>query len=502
MFLVDLYRYRSRNREHREDYLSTCLAELMRRDQAACRAVLRAAGLAAPKRLTPRVVHTQVRYAGERVDRPDVRLVAGSGAETYRVLFECKVEAVPDRNQIGRYAALEPHVALIAPEDAIASLDPTVWAGVHRVSWQRIGQELDAESARVDDADVPPIRREFVALLEHFGQRGLIDVSPSDIRGAVAAHRRAGDLRVLIRDAVRQLLPDGITYAEPGGPDAGGDRVAAWIEDGLEVCWESGTAPLASVPLEGLGIGAHVGVGAGDPVLEWALWTYPTSKERRARQKLIQDGGWEQGEYDWWRMAIDDPGDPEAPLREQLERVVALSRDWLRTDFGVVTRKDPIALPPGLGAAPMPVAVRDLRIIGSTDAALRAWSVHLLGALQGSFAATGLESSWGRGRKKLVVGSGRDRFHVGTWFWVAPEGAHLGTWVWFDDSAKANAAIARRLADRPWPRGTSAVVNQPSGNFNLHLRVDEHPVGELVSAAVSAVSAALSGMRRTVLSGA
>ena len=45
MFLRDLFRYRSSDKkENKEDFLSSCLAELMRRDQRACKAVLKAVG--------------------------------------------------------------------------------------------------------------------------------------------------------------------------------------------------------------------------------------------------------------------------------------------------------------------------------------------------------------------------------------------------------------------------------------------------------------------------
>jgi hypothetical protein len=74
MFLKDLFRYRTTDsKESREDFLSSCLAELMRRDTECCRAVLQTVGLAPPADVASRRIRTQVRLReGERLGIPDI----------------------------------------------------------------------------------------------------------------------------------------------------------------------------------------------------------------------------------------------------------------------------------------------------------------------------------------------------------------------------------------------------------------------------------------------
>ena len=132
MYLRDLFRYRTTdNKVNREDFLSACLAELMRRDEAVCAAVLGAVGFKNLPALTAGgyAVRTQVGKADGNTMRWCDILVELRGGR--RLLMECKVGAPPDLDQIKRYRELwgTQDVALLTREGSRPS-DMAGWSGV------------------------------------------------------------------------------------------------------------------------------------------------------------------------------------------------------------------------------------------------------------------------------------------------------------------------------------------------------------------------------------
>lgn len=498
MFLAELYKYRTRRTEHQEDYLSTCMAELMRRDQVACRAILEALQLSPPGNLADRVVHTQFRYPGSK-DRPDIVIQIGRGPDVWRAAIECKLKAWPNRSQVARYEALEPHVSLLAPADKLA-LDDT-WRGVPRGSWESIWGRLKRENAKLDPADVPRFRADFMDLLKSFGLAGLPSPSPQEVREAIRAHRRFAGWHDLLQAAVTQLIEVHGLSIQPSEGQGGGKRQAVWgSSSGLDVYWEADKPPVKGLPLEGLGLSAEVGQGAGAPVLEWKLWVYPSKSARKAHRALVSpDGAWDDGR--WWALHLADSGDPEAPFQDHVRRVVAGARLWLEEDLGLAVPQREPELPAHLGTHPLPAVMYALRRYDDIDRALARWAAELrrqvFAALKNRLGEARVRLTT-RGRKKIILsGAGGRDLHMSTWHELNDDGAKIGFWVWFGGKRR-NQAMTRLLLERRWPDGIHAEANARWLNWNVVLDPSVTDLAATIPLIAEGLAEALAEMDETL----
>lgn len=502
MFLTELYKYRTRRNEQQEDYLSTCMAELMRRDQVACRVILEVLGLKPPSRLVDRSIHTQYRYPGCK-DRPDVVIQVGRGLDVWRAAIEAKVKAAPDRSQVRRYEQLEPHVALLAPEAKLGL--GADWEGVPRGSWEAMWLRLAEENVRLDPGSIPRFRQDFLDLLRGFGLAGLVRPTPDDVRAAVRAHGRFVGWHELLREGVRGLLANHEIVFRDSDDQRDGVREAVWESNsGLDVYWESERAPAKGLPLEGLGLSADVGHGAGAPILEWKVWVYPTGKARKAHKNLVGSNGAWQDEGGWWSLHIADSGDPEAPFQDQVRRVVVAARGWLREDLGIDVPATDLELPGGLGLTPLPTVLHALTGYDEVDRALSAWASELLrrvfDALRDRLGEARVRMTR-RGRRKIVVtGPGGPGLHLGTWHSLGDE-ALVGFFVWFGGKRR-NRAMTRPLLTLSWPEGISARPHEKWLNWNLLLDPTVCDVADAVPGMATGIADALAGMDGTLFPGA
>lgn len=348
MFLKDLFRYRTTDsKESREDFLSSCLAELMRRDTECCRAVLQTVGLAPPADVASRRIRTQVRMReGERLGIPDI-IVETAG---WMGIIECKAGAPPDLGQIAKYLALRPDaaVAFLAPGETIGTLDPEArakvpgtkkqigWADVPKASWN------DVVSAVVDlPTDQADFRDAFVDLAGELGYLARRSPTLADAAAVTAAASRLEVLRPAFRAAVLALLPDK-TIPGPTEPDAD-DSPLAWGEGtSFNTYWAADKAP-KDLPLLGLGLEVEIREGVGHDELTWALVVYPSPKA----MKLMRAGEGDWAETDGWcRLPLSDVGSPTDTLGDQLRAAVKEARWWLRRDLKIETGTRKLTLLP------------------------------------------------------------------------------------------------------------------------------------------------------------
>lgn len=397
MFLKDLFRYRTTDsKESREDFLSSCLAELMRRDTECCRAVLQTVGLAPPADVASRRIRTQVRLRdGERLGIPDI-IVETVG---WIGIIECKAGAPPDLGQIARYLALRPEaaVAFLAPGEAIGALDPDArakvpgtkkqiaWGDVPKASWG------DVVSAVVDlPTDQADFRDAFVDLAGELGYLARRSPTLADAAAVTAAARRLEVLRPAFRAAVLALLPDK-TIPGRTEPDAD-DSPLAWGEGtSFNTYWEADKAPKGP-PLLGLGLEVEVREGVGHDELTWALAIYPSPKA----MKLLRagDGDWDEG-TDWWSLPLSDVGSPTDTLGDQLKAAVKEARWWLRHDLKIETGTRKLTvLPDGIVES----LVDDVRRVERFEEATDGWMQWVWNALM-----TAMDSPEGGGWESRLV---------------------------------------------------------------------------------------------------
>lgn len=378
MFLQDLFRYRTtKTKEHREDFLSSALAELIRRDAGACREVLVALGLTPPADLETRRIRTQVRRRdGDLLGIPDVVIET----PTWTGIVECKAGLKPDLSQVAKYQALWPDaaVAFLAPRKALRSRDPGAlekipgtrrrvrWANIPSASWGEIvdalrGLDVGAE-ARFRDA--------FIDLAAHLGYRGKPSPSLETARKAIKAARRIEKRRAAMRGAVRVLLPLSRT-PEPSEPHT--DNWLEWGAGGaFDAYWESRKPIAKGYPLEGLGLEARARSGIGSDELEWVLSLWPATK---ALKKKLRDGDGDWINNDgWWSLPLSDVAAPSDSLGTHLERAVREARWWLRHDLGLVTSTARLPVRPRVQADSL---VANVRRVDQFQDAIPGWLAHI-----------------------------------------------------------------------------------------------------------------------------
>ena len=335
MFLKDLFRYRTRqSRESREDFLSACLAELMRRDEPACRAALKGVGLSAPSGLANRRIRTQV---GRRSPKGSMRwcdIMVEAGSR--RLIIECKEGAnPPDHLQCHSYAELwDAEVALLCPAATLPSLDDPLWDGVQRGSWQGLWEELEI----VKDEGDPTFRLALLDLMDDLKLGGCPDRSPAQIRATRSAWKRLEGCRLPMRKAVLDLLPRGTLALQANSEeeeDASPTQPEWYEADPLEAYWGR-TALRDGTGLLGLSLEARPLAGVGHADLEWRLGVLPASRLRAplARANREHRDLWELDSSGWWERVLGDTGGPNALFRSQLRSAIAEARLCL-TDLGV-----------------------------------------------------------------------------------------------------------------------------------------------------------------------
>ncbi|HND31079.1 MAG TPA: hypothetical protein PLA94_13825, partial [Myxococcota bacterium] len=295
-----LLKYTSRDHVPREDFTTTCLAELMRRDRLATHVVLGVLGLAdqVDGDLTYRTIHTHVRLKGSQ-KRPDLSIRIGVGSATKRVLIEAKLWSPPSPTQVRTYAKLAGcAVALLAPEAQLPLRDDPVWAGVPRGSWEAIAEGLRDANARLDPDQIPAIREDFLALLEHLEIGGLQRLSPAEFCAATDVRAQAPKWVALVRQGVCALLPEGVTPTRVMNPDTPEDE-AGWRSDQpLEARWSANNAPhpgLLGLELSGWAVGTR-----SAPVLAWTLAVKPTAETLTRCLPAMKAGGAWNTEGEWW----------------------------------------------------------------------------------------------------------------------------------------------------------------------------------------------------------
>lgn len=379
MFLKDLYRYRPRdNKESREDFLSSCLAELMRRDPAACLAVLHTVQLAGADLDLGRgyAVRTQVgRPEGTKMRWCDVMVELPGTAP---LLIECKVGDQPKPEQVKLYQRLwnTKRVALLAPVATLPEPTSKPWIGIPRGSWQRVWEAIEAlPPSEAHDS----FRRAVLDLMTHLDLAGCPRRSRQDLIEAQAAWAAQEPLRAPMRRAVLALLKQGvIDLEEDTEVDENAGKTQPEWGDGrpLNAYWER-EAARDGTKLLGLGLEVREREGVGTDDVDWLLSLYPSATLKPKLDKLVAaDHGWTPY-FGWFERPLGDTGGPDTPFGEQIGRAVKEARFWLgqllprdRVGRGRVV----VSVPDGSGAE----VSRHLARSEGWDAAMSAWNKRLM----------------------------------------------------------------------------------------------------------------------------
>ena len=324
MFLRDLFRYRTSNKkENREDFLSACLAELMRRDRRACGAILEAVGFDNLPRLDRYNVRTQV---GRRDTLGKMRwcdvMVEFPGDAKPRII-ECKYgDNPPEREQLRLYSKLwnSPFVALLSPEHTLPASSDEEWKGVPRGSWQQVWEAVERLKRPKKHL---PYRLAVLDLMTHLDLEGCPNRSAKQMTAARDALTHQETLRGPMRSAVLALLADGPTPIDAEARDEPTpENQTEWAETGpLDAYWERDTAD-DGTGLEGLGLEVRTREGVGAADIDWFLSVSP---DNQLREKILALSKNEPGWYrtgDWWERSLGDTGGPGTPFEEQLNCAV------------------------------------------------------------------------------------------------------------------------------------------------------------------------------------
>lgn len=374
MYLKDLFRYRTTNaKENREDFLSACLAELMRRDASVCKATLQAVGFKDVPDLASGdyTVRTQVGHAdGAKMRFCDILVKLRKGPPW---IIECKVDAHPDPAQIKRYRRLwrTEHVALLAPDWAIPSTRP--WSTVPRGSWQGLWAAIAKLSKPEPEGS---FHDAFLDLMSHLGLESRRHLSALEIADAHKAWHRQAPLRAAMREAVLALLPQGlIPVHEADGAQDGYDGARWRVSRPLNCFWTRDRLG-DGVPLRGLGLEARLMEGVGsEGALEWVLWIRPTTAGTASLKRAQkEDPTWSQ-DGDEWEHPLGDTGGPDTPFDEQRRKAVVEARQWLRRGLDVSVGA--VALTPSDILLTGNQAAGDAKQAEAFEDTLLAWGSHL-----------------------------------------------------------------------------------------------------------------------------
>lgn len=471
MYLRDLFRYRTTdNKVNREDFLSACLAELMRQDREACAAVLSAVGF----NVSPfdrYAVRTQVgRCATDgTMYWCDILLEV---PERPTMIIECKVGSEPDESQIRRYRKLwnTDHVALLAPEGALPSAGDKKWEGIPRGAWQHVWEHLASlpTSNRHE-----PFRRALLDLMTHpeFRLHGCANHSAAEMLDVRAASERREPFRLPMRQAVLALLDHPVVAltAEEDVDDGTSRKSRPRWQEGtpFDAYWTR-DAITDGLPLYGLGLEARVMEGVGDKTLDWFLWAVPGSRgDKKLAAAANEAAGWVENATWGWERPLGDTGGPDTPFGEQLARAVREARRWLARDLD---------LPVGRVEFPVPALAdttrdlaRDMDRIERLETSLESWCGRLMKRLERELDAR-TKRTWGA---SLVNDScrlrkdGVEHLWFG-WEWrIDVDAPFLDLLVGWHTQAARNDAAAR-LADWRRPPGVS---EQPYDKYGTRFRV-------------------------------
>lgn len=383
MFLKDLFRYRTTDsKESREDFLSSCLAELMRRDAAACAAVLTTVGFSDLPTLTvgAYTVRTQVGRSHRAKMRWCDILVELRGGR--HLLIECKVGDAPKLGQIKLYRKLWKtlDVALLAPEWSIPRT--VAWDDMARGTWQDVWEAI---AHLPEAAHGESFRGAFLDLLAHLGLEGSRNLSTVELTAAREAWHRQEPLRAAMREAVLALLEDGAVSVceEESAPDGYGG--ATWGDARPLNCFWWRERPRDGLPLRGLGLEARLmeGVGAAG-ALDWILWVVPTTQGKASLKRAVkQDPTWiRDGEE--WEHSLGDTGGPDTPFYEQLALAVKEARAWLRRGLGIPVGKQTLTQTGNLLTGKQ--AASDAEYAEGLESLLDAWGTRLSARIQSDLA--------------------------------------------------------------------------------------------------------------------
>lgn len=480
LLLHQLLKFSSRAHEPREDFTTTCLAELMRRDRLATGVVLEVLGLAnhLDTDLTHRAVHTQVRLPGSR-RRPDLSVRVGLGANARRVLIEAKVWSTPYASQVRDYRRLSGcPVALLAPEARLPSEGDSDWSGIPRGSWEAIAERLRDENARLDPEQIPSLRQDFLALLERLHIGGLRRVSPAEFRAAAEVTARTPAWTSLVAQGVQALLPEGASPPRTTKTRAAGDEAHWGSTQPLDAWWQAEPrAGVAGLGLSGWAVGTR-----SSPVLAWILSVRPTPETRARCLTALREGGAWNTEGDWWWVNLGDQLDPDRPLAAALQDAVTEAREVLRDELGVEAESPgaPVALDGGAEALRTFHAGLEVqqRATQALDAAIRTLMDHLLRGLNARIGDSARKVAIREPRIELRRASGNSVI-IGAKHWLA---GHPGliVWTWWGGK-KRNAALTPCFVAGGWGV-VDAHPGPKTNNLDLVLRADErqldHPAIE------------------------
>lgn len=382
MFLKDLFRYRTTDsKENREDFLSACLAELMRRDRPAFVAVMEAVGFVVPATVDRYTVRTQVGRPNQNGTMYwcDV-LVEWQGAAPF--IIECKVDDTPNLRQVKRYQTLwkTENVALLAPDWSLPT--SKTWNGIRRGSWQSVWEGLASAPKAPKGGN---FRRAVMDLMSHdnFQLEGCPNRSVPQIRTANEAWHKQEPLREPMRRAVLALLKPH-TVAPGESPDSlgkpPGRTEARWGEGTPFNAHWSRDADAGGLGLRGLGLEARVQEGVGDATLDWFLRARPaTSTLPKIKAAAKRNLGWTQ-DGDEWERPLGDTGGPDTPFNEQLRRAVSEGRRWLQRDLGIVVGT--ALLEEAAPAHTSTELAKDVAKAERLETALAAWCARLMEQLE------------------------------------------------------------------------------------------------------------------------
>jgi hypothetical protein len=356
-FLIDLYALtKGAARTPREDFLSLCLGNALRRDRELAAEVLRMAvsertgngvrrdrvgtreervrrWLMPPEPDASRALEVQSQVAArsgahEHVGWVDLRLLlSGADDEGQGVIFEAKVgQSAPSKAQLARYASAQAGDLIVAlvQENARKLCEHHVPV----VTWDEIATALSMPSG-ADHHDVE--RRQLLALLAHATvidpRRGLPATSWSR---AVRAYEIYGKFRPRLEKMLVELGPNQ-TIRQMLAADVEEQRGKTWASHG----WGPGVCRSTPYPGSFLS-GVTISVDAGDHPNElvWYLEVYPSREPIRARMRGREFSAWwpSKGSRDWFTTRLPRVSRGRGRLtKADLAEVVRLGREALRS---------------------------------------------------------------------------------------------------------------------------------------------------------------------------